>query len=193
MNSKHVSEDEVLILGIDPGSISTGYALIETSGRNFQILRTGTCKLKSSDDFFNRIKDLNEYFKKLVEGLPPYELALESLIHVKNVSSLAKLAQARGAILAAVGKTASRVSEYSPNLVKSTVSGYGLSSKQSLEKSLGFIFPEHKFESHDESDALAIALCHSFKRSGLGAGGEGPLKKNKRNSLKESLKHLAEK
>lgn len=179
-----------LILGIDPGSINAGYALIKVTGRTVEIIQSGTCKLKQKDDFFIRIKHLAEYFEKLVEGLPPFELSMESLIHVKNVSSLAKLAQARGAILSALGKGASSVHEYAPNLVKSTVSGYGLSSKQSLDKSLGFMFPNHTFETHDESDALAIALCHNFKRGLAQAAGSQALGRKKGRSLKESFKHL---
>ncbi len=184
------SKNEALILGIDPGSVNAGYALIKCSGRNFQIVKSGTCKLKQSKDFFSRISELNEYFENLVEGMPPYELALETLIHVKNVNSLAKLAQARGAIISAVSKTAVSISEYSPNLIKSTVSGYGLSSKQSLEKSLSFIFPDHKFETHDESDALAIALCHSFRRGAVGVSGQAQSGKTSGRSLKDSFKHL---
>jgi len=182
--------NEVLILGIDPGSINAGYALIKVSGKSLTIIKSGTCKLGSKDDFFTRIKYLTEYFKELAEGLPPFELSMETLIHVKNVASLAKLAQARGAILASLGKGASSVHEYSPNLVKSTVSGYGLSSKQSLEKSLSFMFPNHTFASHDESDALAIALCHNFKRGLVQTAGSQALGRKKPKTLKESLKHL---
>jgi crossover junction endodeoxyribonuclease RuvC len=182
--------DGVLILGIDPGSINAGYALIKVSGRSVEIVKSGTCKLNQKEDFFNRINSLKEYFDKLIEDFPPFELSMESLIHVKNVSSLAKLAQARGAILASLGVGASSVHEYAPNLVKSTVSGYGLSSKQSLEKSLGFMFPNHTFATHDESDALAIALCHNFKRGQPQVSGSKAPVSRKGRTLKESLKHL---
>lgn len=182
------SNNEVLILGIDPGSINAGWALIRSSGRDVQIVKTGTCKLPPKSDFFKRIELLHKYFKNLVDGMPSYELALESLIYVKNVSSLAKLAQARGAILSALSEGSSCTMEYSPTLIKSTVSGYGQSSKQSLEKSLGFMFPNYTFGTHDESDALAIALCHSFRRGAMGT--DKTTQRTKSRSLKESFKHL---
>ncbi len=184
------SKEEVLILGVDPGSIYAGYGLVKCVRRDFQIVKSGTCKLNQKEDFFNRISTLSNYFEKLVEDLPPYELALETLIHVKNVNSLAKLAQARGAIISAVSKKVASIFEYSPNLIKSTVSGYGLSSKESLEKSLGFVFPNYRPQTHDESDAVAIALCHSFRRGAMGAVGQLRSRKTKGVGLKESLKHL---
>ncbi len=184
------SKEEVFILGIDPGSISAGYALVKCVRRDFEIVKSGACKLNQKDDFFNRISTLSNYFKKLVKNLPPYELSLETLIHVKNVNSLAKLAQARGAIISAVFKGMVSICEYSPNLIKSTVSGYGLSSKQNLEKSLSFVFPNYKPQTHDESDAVAIALCHSLRRGTIGRIGQSRNRKTRGMGLKESFKHL---
>lgn len=157
-----------LILGIDPGSINVGYALIQSQRQQgareqVQILKSGTLKMSSKTPFFERIQKIHLFFEDFCKDLEPFDVALESLIHVKNVSSLAKLAQARGVILASLSKNMADVAEYSPNLVKSTVSGYGFSSKQSVEKSLNFLFPTYSFQSHDESDALAIAMCHSFQ------------------------------
>lgn len=187
---------EKLILGIDPGSLNAGFALIgakEERGRpsSLKIYKTGTFKLASKIPFFERLSKLSQSFSDLVEDIENFEVALESLIHVKNVNSLAKLAQARGAILAALSQKTDRFYEYAPNLVKSTVSGYGLSSKKSLEKSLNFMFPEQSFSSHDESDALAIAICHYFQYSAP-AGAQKTFKAStkKGSSLKGAFKHL---
>lgn len=184
-----MKHDEKFILGVDPGSVSVGYALILASSQKFRIIKAGTLKLSSKDEFFNRIGEIAKFFNKFSKEHEAFELALESLIHVKNVSSLTKLSQARGAVIASVSTKVLTVHEYAPNLIKSTVSGYGLSSKASVEKSLNFVFPEHKFSSHDESDALAIALCHSFQ-GGAAAKGLGGKVSSRGKSLKDSFKHL---
>jgi len=180
---------ERLILGVDPGSVNLGYALIRASFKKFKIVDAGTLKLSSGKEFFSRIKEINTFFHKISEVSEPFELAMESLIHVKNVNSLAKLAQARGALIGAVSAKSLGCFEYAPNLIKSTVSGYGLSNKTSVEKSIGFVFPDHKVSSHDESDALAVALCHAFS-AGHPAQPAVPKAAKRARTLKESFRHL---
>lgn len=196
------------ILGIDPGSIKTGYALLSFEGKKAEILKSGTIKLNPKADFFLRLKELQKELEALLKDVGPFDLAVESLIHVKNVNSLAKLSQARGVILSEALKKDACVFEYSPNLIKSSVSGYGHSSKESVEKALRFLFPKHVFSSHDESDALAIALCHSLHynsrtatslekrpegshhRSDKRQESQNRGSKKKSSSLKNAFKHL---
>jgi crossover junction endodeoxyribonuclease RuvC len=176
------------ILGIDPGSLKTGYALIEINGKSTSILTSGFVDLRAEKDFFRRLSLLHTFFFEFVKSYgTSYEVSVESLIHVKNVNSLAKLAQARGAILSLLLNQGCDVYEYAPNLIKSAVSGHGHASKDSLAKALGFLFPQHSFSSDDESDALALALCHSLYRGrpkGVKVGAQ------KKGNLKSALKHL---
>ena len=153
-----------LILGIDPGSLNAGYALIRSRERSFHLLDSGVFELNPKTDFFERLFLLSDFFLKLVKTLPPFDLAIESLAYVKNANSFGKLAQARGAIITGLQPKALKTHEYPPNLVKSTVSGYGHASKQNIKKSLGFSNIKKDFKTHDESDALAVALCHHFHR-----------------------------
>ena len=120
-----------------------------------------------SGDFLNRLGAIYESCEKLIAKVRPDEIAIESLIYVKNVNSLAKLAQARGAMIASFMKThPSRVFEYGPNLIKNTVSGFGHADKTSIQQALKLLFGDSlQFVRHDESDALAIALCHALNRS----------------------------
>ena len=152
------------ILGVDPGSLNSGYAFIKSQERSFQILDSGVCQLDSKIDFFERLFLLSDFFLKLVETFSPFDLAIESLAYVKNANSFGKLAQARGAIITALQPKALGIKEYPPNLVKSTVSGYGHASKQNVKKALGFSV-KMDFRTHDESDAIAVALCHHFYKS----------------------------
>ena len=159
-------------MGIDPGSRTAGYAIVNGTEKSFSIVESGICKMNGSTCFFERLGILAEFFGKLAAGLGQFEVSIEALAYVKNVNSFAKLSQARGAIISAVQSNATGVFEYAPNLVKSTVSGYGHASKQSMQKSLrfsaGLSMKGKEFASHDESDAIAIALCHHFNRGANG-------------------------
>ena len=182
----------VKILGIDPGSLKTGYALVEIDGRDTTILTSGFVDLRGEKDFFLRLSILYDFFLDFIEKHGhEFEVAVESLIYVKNISSLAKLAQARGVVLSVLLSQSCQVYEYAPNLIKSAVSGYGHAPKGSLAKALGFLFPQHTFSSDDESDALALALCHSLYRGKARNLSKGVGKrKGRRGGLKASLKHL---
>lgn len=178
----------MVILGIDPGSRKAGYGVIEVSGRKVTYLASGTLRYDKEKDFMSRLGSIHASCLDLVERFQPHEISLESLIYVKSVTSLAKLAQARGAMIAAFMQThMGKVYEYSPNLVKTTVTGHGHANKESVDKSMKIIFGRHlNFETSDESDGLAIALCHSLLRGQQVAG----VKKSKGKTLRNAFKHL---
>lgn len=158
----------MIILGIDPGSRKAGFGLIELKGRKLNYLESGVLNYDCKKDFLDRLGNIYSSCEELVKIYKPDEIALESLIYVKSVSALAKLAQARGAMAAAFMKThTEKVFEYSPNLVKSTVTGHGHADKESVDKALMMMFKNQltrRFKTHDESDAVAIAICHSLLR-----------------------------
>jgi crossover junction endodeoxyribonuclease RuvC len=180
----------MIILGIDPGSRKAGFGLIEVKGRKINYLESGVMRYDCKKDFMDRLGNIHLSCEELVKIFSPDQIAIESLIYVKSISSLAKLAQARGAMIAAFMKThKERVFEYSPNLVKSTVTGHGHADKESVNKALKMMFKNQiqtEFGSDDESDALAIAVCHSILK-------DQPTKKKDRlfsggSSLKEAFK-----
>ncbi len=151
------------ILGIDPGSRKAGWALIEKKGRKTIYLASGTLRYDKINNFIDRLGVIHSSIEELMQKYSPDEVSVESLIYVKSVTSLAKLAQARGAMLAAIVPThTGKVFEYSPNLIKSSVSGYGHADKSAIEKTMKMIFGKIEFATSDESDALAIALCHAL-------------------------------
>jgi crossover junction endodeoxyribonuclease RuvC len=159
------------ILGIDPGSRKAGYGIIEVKGRSLSYVTSGVFHFAKVDPFMARLGTIYSDFYQLVEEFAPDQVAIESLIHVKNVTSLAKLSQARGAIVAACTNSRTLVPvEYSPNLVKSTVTGHGHASKDVVDRTLGLLLGARDFETDDESDALAIAICHSLLKGQTVAG-----------------------
>jgi crossover junction endodeoxyribonuclease RuvC len=151
----------IRILGIDPGSRKAGFGLIEVQNNQIKYLSSGVLNYDTKSAFLERLYHIYDSCQKLIETYAPNEIALESLIYVKNISSLSKLAQARGAMIAAFAKNnRGKIFEYSPTLVKSSVTGDGHADKDSIQKGLRLLFGPKKFRSHDESDALAIAVCH---------------------------------
>lgn len=159
------------ILGIDPGSRKAGWALIEKQGRKISYIDSGTLRYDKIDNFMDRLGVIYNSIEELMQKYSPDEVSVESLIYVKSVTSLAKLAQARGAMLAAIVPShRGKVYEYSPNLIKSSVSGYGHADKSAIEKTMKMIFGPIKFATNDESDALAIALCHALNAGKVNIG-----------------------
>jgi crossover junction endodeoxyribonuclease RuvC len=156
----------MIILGIDPGSRTAGYGVVEIQGKKTTYISSGIMKYDCSLDFVDRLGDVYKTCVDLVEKFHPDEIAIESLIYVKSVDALSKLAQARGAMIAAFMKThQKKVFEYSPNLIKSSLTGHGHATKDGVEKILNLMFGANKFKTADESDALAIAVCHSLNRA----------------------------
>ena len=153
----------MIIVGIDPGSRALGYGVIETQEKKIKYIDSGVFRYDKEKNFFNRLNLIHSHGQELALRYQPDFIGVESLIYVKSVPSLAKLAQARGAILGAFGENyIDKIYEYSPNQIKSSVSGFGHSSKEGIQKAVQLILGVRNFATHDESDALAVALCHAL-------------------------------
>lgn len=178
----------MIILGIDPGSLKTGYAFIEVNGRNFKYLNSGTLQFDSKIPFIDRIHEIREKFSGIVKGQKFDEVALESLIFVKSPTALIKLAQTRGILLSVLSNSSSmKINEYSPNSIKSSTVGHGHADKISVQKQLKMIFGIDSFKTDDESDALAVAVCHALNRGSV--QGVSKVGKAKSKGLAASVSH----
>jgi crossover junction endodeoxyribonuclease RuvC len=153
------------ILAIDPGSVCAGYAVLALEGRKIRYITSGVLRFSAQDEFLDRIKFIYQKSLELLHVHAPDEIALEALIFAKSPTSLMKLAQARGAILAALTQTNCPVYEYAPTAVKAAVSGHGGTDKEGLQKLLRLHVGPVDFATHDESDAVAVAVCHSLHRT----------------------------
>jgi crossover junction endodeoxyribonuclease RuvC len=156
----------MIILGIDPGSRKAGYAVIEVQGKRIIYLKSGVMKYDHVETFIDRLGIIYKSCEDLISEFKPNEISIEALIYVKSVEALSKLAQARGAMVAAFSANyQGKIFEYAPNLVKSSVTGHGHASKEAVDKALGMMFGKISFKTADESDALAIAVCHALNRN----------------------------
>jgi len=156
----------VIILGIDPGSRKAGYALIDVQGKKISYIASGVLKYDHVDEFLERLGMIYQTCDELMTKYQPDEVSVEALIYVKSVDALSKLAQARGAMIAAFSRTRlGRIFEYAPNAVKSSVTGHGHADKEAIDKAMTMMFGKLTFKTSDESDALAIAVCHALNRN----------------------------
>ncbi len=180
----------MIILGIDPGSRFTGFGVLRWSSKKIEYIDSGVLNFSSYKEFLPRLGPIHSAAKLLIEKYSPNEVSIESLIYVKNVSSLAKLAQARGAMLGAILNVyPGKIYEYSPNLIKNTVSGHGHSSKEGIVNMLENYFGKKNFNTHDESDGVAVALCHALLRDKLKILNQNLNNKRNGNSLSGALKN----
>lgn len=158
----------MIVLGIDPGSVTTGWALLKKDGRKVHYIASGILKFNAKVDFLERLSEIKSKVSDLNTELQPDEIALESLIYVKSPQALIKLAQTRGVIIGEfIDKHKGKIFEYAPNLIKSTAAGYGHADKDSVKKFLDMVLGPREYEAHDESDAVAIALCHILNKNNI--------------------------
>lgn len=156
------------IIGIDPGSLSCGYGLIEEIDNNFIVLKYDIIKPRikeSKNSFINSLKVLYDNISSLLIEYKIDEMAIETQFYHKNAQSLMKLTQARTSVELAALNLKLPVFEYSPREIKLAVSGKGNATKKSVRFMVNSILKlnlEPKLT--DASDALAVALCHLTRK-----------------------------
>ena len=149
------------VLGVDPGSVTTGWALLEGDSRRQRVVECGVIRLPRRLAFAARLARLYEELARLPELLQPAAAAVESPFHGRSARSALQLAQARGVILAALSASGLEVEEYSPAEVKKSVTGNGQADKEQVAHMVARLLgPAARSTSRDLSDACAVALCH---------------------------------
>lgn len=150
------------ILGIDPGSRATGYALLEVTPGGTTLREAGVLRVRTDGTLAERLGRLTDALEEIVHRVRPDVGAVEDLFHAVNARSALRLAHARGAILAVFGRHGVPVAEYTPLQVKKAVSGYGLATKDDLRTLIERLLavPPGRL-ARDASDAAAVALCHA--------------------------------
>ncbi|MES2881568.1 MAG: crossover junction endodeoxyribonuclease RuvC [Bacteroidota bacterium] len=152
-----------IILGIDPGTIVMGYAVIEAANNQFSIKEIDVLKLSSKLDHYQRLQKIHSRITELVTKFSPQEFAIEAPFFGKNVQSMLKLGRAQGVAIAAAMEKKIPVTEYSPKKVKQSITGNGNADKDQVWRMLQRItsLPD-KPKYYDATDALAVAVCHYF-------------------------------
>jgi crossover junction endodeoxyribonuclease RuvC len=149
----------VRVLGIDPGSRATGWALIIAEGTRYRLERAGVVRPRG-DHRHGRLADLQHRLATVVGELAPDCAAVESSFSGLNPKTGLALAECRGVILAVLGGLDLDVSSYSPAEVKSAVVGHGTAEKQQIIYMVERLLALEEKPPSDAADAMAVALTH---------------------------------
>ncbi len=158
------------ILGIDPGSRTTGYGVIETDGITLKYLDSG-CIRTREDAMPDRLRIIFDSVRTLVKNYQPEVLAIESVFMHRNPDSALKLGHARSAAICACMIDDLTVGEYTPREVKLAVVGTGSADKIQVQHMVCSLLKLNDTPQEDAADALAVALCHGHTQHELGRSG----------------------
>jgi crossover junction endodeoxyribonuclease RuvC len=150
-----------IILGIDPGLLHTGWAVIESAGQTRKYIASGVILPKAKDSLSVRLAKIFNEVTKICETYNPDECAIEITFVNNNPTSTLLLGHARAASIVAVGIKEIPVFEIQPNVIKKAITGSGHADKTQIASMLKILLPTANPKTADESDAIAIALSHS--------------------------------
>ncbi len=151
------------ILGLDPGSVATGFGVIDWAGGEACYVASGAIRT-SGAEFPPRLRQIFEGVLELMREYRPAEVAIERVFMHRNADSALKLGQARGAALCAAFSTDPMVFEYAPREVKLAVVGKGGAQKEQVQLMVMTLLKISGELGPDAADAIGIALCHAYCR-----------------------------
>ncbi len=149
------------ILGVDPGLLHTGWAIIDVAGSNRTYVDSGVILPPTKIPFPERLAFIFNNLTELIEKFQPNECGIEVIFVNKNAKTTLLLGQARAAAITAIAVKNIPVFEYEPNKVKKALTSMGHADKEQIYKMLSILLPAAKPKTNDESDAIAIALTHA--------------------------------
>lgn len=157
------------VLGIDPGSETTGWGVVEgdAGGNSYHLVEYGALKLSTAASFSSRLLKIYRGLEEVIDKLKPDACAIEEVFYSVNPKVTLKLGQVRGVALLVAESAALEIGEYAPRLVKQTVAGYGNAEKRQVQEMVKVLLSLRTIpEPHDAADALAVAICH-FHHAGI--------------------------
>lgn len=160
-----INNDKIIIMGIDPGSLVTGYAILEANRARVVPKSYGKITTSPKAKLQKRIFKIHKEVMNIISAYKPDQCSIEKIFYAKNVRSLLSLGEARGAILLALEQNKIPTYEYTPRKIKKSVVGNGRASKKQVQYMVNAILniKIEKKSSYDISDALAIGICHYNK------------------------------
>ena len=154
----------MIILGVDPGTIFTGYGIIKHEKNTFIHIHHGIIKLPADKSLPQKLEIIYNELDRVIKTYKPDEFSIETAFYGKNVQSAMKIGYARGVSLLAAVHNNLPANEYSPREIKKSVVGNGAASKEQVFFMISTLLNLKNIKMRfDESDALAVALCHAFR------------------------------
>jgi crossover junction endodeoxyribonuclease RuvC len=149
------------VLGVDPGSETTGWGVVEGDARKYRLVDFGTVRASARESFAARLLKISDGIAEVIERFEPDACSVEDAFYAVNVKTAIKLGQVRGVILVAAERAKIEIAEYAPRLVKSTVVGYGAAEKHQVQEMVRVLLSLKKIpQPHDAADAIALAITH---------------------------------
>lgn len=163
--SSRPSRAREVVVGIDPGSLFTGWGAIEVEGNRLGCLAHGVIATSPGAAPAERMRQIYRALDSVIRRYHPSAISLEKVFFSRNVQSALKLGQARGVALLAAAENQVAVAEYSATEIKVGVVGYGHATKEQIQKMVGVLLGLRGALRADAADALAAAICHVHRRA----------------------------
>lgn len=152
----------MLVLGVDPGTATTGYGLVLRTGNHLESVAYGTILTPAHQPMPLRLRTIYRELCLLCQEHRPEAVAVEQLFFNRNVRTAMLVGQARGVILLAAADAGLEVGEYTPLQVKQAVVGYGRAEKHQVQEMVRVLLALRELPKPDDAaDALAVAICHA--------------------------------
>ena len=151
------------IIGVDPGTRYTGIGIIDKEGNKLKFVHSETIVTVKEKSLENKLINIFDCISGIIETFDPQEASIERVFHSVNPKSSLLLGHARGVVMLVLSKFKLRINHYAPNEVKSAVTGVGRASKEQVGAMVKILLnlDRNKSIKEDETDALAIAICHA--------------------------------
>ncbi len=163
MTTPSENQDRLIFVGIDPGSLKTGFGVIEVMGDQVRHINHGVILLADEASFAHRLLALSDSLSMILKKYEAKHVIVEKIFMGKNPDSAFKLGHARGIALAEAARAGTQLFEYSTREVKKGVAGSGASTKEQVQISLKTILRLGQIANMDASDALAMAVYHAHE------------------------------
>ncbi|OGM27264.1 crossover junction endodeoxyribonuclease RuvC [Candidatus Woesebacteria bacterium RIFCSPHIGHO2_02_FULL_38_9] len=171
----------MLVLGIDPGTATTGYGLVEINHKSLTVLDFGLIETSKDGETSKRLADIYKKMIVILKTHKPDVLAIEKIFFATNAKTAIGVGQAQGVMHLSAFHTNTKVAEYAPGTIKKIVAGDGRADKKEVQRSVRKILgakvrsQAHKKTHFDNAaDALAVALCHVYTIKAAGPQGLRP-------------------
>jgi len=153
------------IFGIDPGTATTGWAVVEERNKNQKLVACGCINTEKFKSDAERLVEIGRDVRTLLKKYKPAEVAVEDIFFFKNLKTAITVAQARGVILYELAQAIIPISSYTPLQVKQALTGYGRAEKKQIQHMVKNILKLKRAPKPDDAaDAAAIAICHLNSR-----------------------------
>ncbi len=152
----------MIILGIDPGTATTGFSIVKREERTLKLLDYGVISTAPHQPLAQRLNEITENLDTLIEQWNPTHSAIEELFFSTNVKTAISVAQSRGAVMHHLYKKGIQIAEYNPLQIKNSICGHGRAEKHEVQKMVQLVFNlAAPPKPDDAADAIAIAYTHS--------------------------------